>query len=142
MPWPCTTWSFAVMSTSRARRAPIRVTSPANGKSFHGCFVATWQSASASYASGRTWTRDVERMTPAAKHLITRIALSYTGLPWKYRARRTGEEMPKTLAMKITKTDISFRCAAAWLSRQLAPRSSSITQAAAMVNKTRQQIRL
>ncbi|KAJ6385452.1 hypothetical protein OIU77_028602 [Salix suchowensis] len=47
-PWPCcSTCALAVRSTNRANKTPIKVTKPAKGKSFQGCFDATWQSESA-----------------------------------------------------------------------------------------------
>ncbi|MCI56415.1 hypothetical protein A2U01_0077666, partial [Trifolium medium] len=72
---------------------------------------------SAAYASGRTWTKDVDRITPAAKHFIKTKALSYNGFPRKIRARRTGADMPIALVMKITKREIILRFDAATVLR-------------------------
>ncbi|ONK62472.1 uncharacterized protein A4U43_C07F4230 [Asparagus officinalis] len=52
------------------RRAPTMPPRPEKGKLRHGWRGATWQSERAWKESGRTWTREVERMTPAAKDLI------------------------------------------------------------------------
>lgn len=84
-------------------------------------------------ASGRTWTSEVERITPAAKHLMSKTTLSYMGLPWNIRASMTGKEMPITLVKKITQIEMNFRCAAARPSRQLRARAVSITHPAMVV---------
>ncbi|KAJ8628894.1 hypothetical protein MRB53_022217 [Persea americana] len=65
-------------STRRAMMAPTMAMKPEKEKSFHGWWEAIWQSArasKASKASGRMWTWEVERMMPAAKHLMKRRAL-------------------------------------------------------------------
>lgn len=113
----------------------MRVTSPENGKSFQGWRDATWQSASAAYASGRTWTREVERITPAAKHFIKTNALSYNGFPRKIRASRTGADMPTALVMKMTNREIILRCDAAAPSRHDAARAKSVVHGADMIVK-------
>jgi hypothetical protein len=59
-------------STKSERSAPIRVTSPEKGNPS----ADTWHDKRREVdASGSTCTRDVERTTPAAKHLTRRRRL-------------------------------------------------------------------
>ncbi|ONK71785.1 uncharacterized protein A4U43_C04F12360 [Asparagus officinalis] len=75
------------------RRAPTMPPRPEKGKLRHGWRGATWQSERAWKESGRTWTREVERMTPAAKDLIRVRVLGEEGEFLKRRERVTGAEI-------------------------------------------------
>lgn len=72
---------------------------PANGKMAHGLLLRQLLVRELK-ASGRTWTKPVASMTPAAKHLMTKKA-SLSGLRALNPFPITGKQTPMALVARI-----------------------------------------
>lgn len=78
-------------------------TNPVKGKSFQGEEELKQGLFKLSNASGNTWTKPVDRMTPAAKALIIKKRL-FSGSKAETRLPRIGRETPIPLAIKMERT--------------------------------------